>query len=183
MSTSQPTEVADRLDRLEAIAEIRQLADRYSLAIDTRNLDMLVGLFVPDVQVGKDGRGRDALSAHFATVLAAYGPTVHFVGNHVIDFVDADSATGVVFCADQLGSRTDDGWEHGFLHYWDDYSRVDGRWYFRRRRLHRLYRVDALSRPRAGAGLEGSTMKTHQLLDAYPSWNEFWAETSSPSTA
>lgn len=181
--TWQPASADERLDRLEAIAEIRQLVERYGLAVDTRNIDMLVNLFVPDVQVGPDAFGRDALRTQFTGVLRAYGPTVHFVGNHVIEFADANTATGIVFCTDQLGSRTDDIWEQGFLHYWDEYSRVDGHWYFRRRKLHRLYKTDVLSRPRAGAGLDGSTMKTRELLDAYPSWNEFWAQDASSPDA
>ena len=55
----------DTVERLLAHEEIRQLAARYALAIDSRDLDSLVGLFVDDVRVGRDERGREALRASF----------------------------------------------------------------------------------------------------------------------
>ena len=50
-----------RLDRLESLDEIRQLAAKYSVTLDMRDLDMHVNLFVPDVRVGEDKVGRQAL--------------------------------------------------------------------------------------------------------------------------
>ena len=50
-----------RIDRLESLDEIRQLAAKYSLALDMRDLDAMVNLFPEDVRVGKDKVGR----AHF----------------------------------------------------------------------------------------------------------------------
>ena len=38
---------------LIAHEEIRQLASRYAIALDSRDLDTLVNLFVDDVQVGR----------------------------------------------------------------------------------------------------------------------------------
>ena len=60
----------------------------------------------------------------------------------------------------------------------DGVSMTDPRQAQVRRKLHRLYKVDALARPQPGLGRDGSTMKTHQLPDSYPSWNQFWAEVS-----
>ncbi len=51
----------DRLERLTAEADIRQLVARYAVCLDKRDLDGLVALFVPDVQVGRDTTGRRAL--------------------------------------------------------------------------------------------------------------------------
>jgi hypothetical protein len=42
------------VDELVAHEEIRQLAARYAVHLDGRHLDLLVGLFVSDVQVGRD---------------------------------------------------------------------------------------------------------------------------------
>jgi hypothetical protein len=53
--------IEKRLDRLESLDEIRQLAAKYSVTLDMRDLDMHVNLFVPDVRVGKEGAGRQAL--------------------------------------------------------------------------------------------------------------------------
>jgi len=59
----RPATPEERLDRLESLAEIQQLPVRYALALDSRDMDMLVSLFTPDVRVGREERGRDALRA------------------------------------------------------------------------------------------------------------------------
>lgn len=43
-----------RLDRLESIDEIRQLAGKYSLSLDMRDLDAHVNLFAEDIRVGRE---------------------------------------------------------------------------------------------------------------------------------
>src|SRR5580692_8218703 len=90
-----PQTMEERLERLESLEQIRQLAHRYALAVDTRNLDDLVELFVDDVRVGRAKRGRDELKAWFAESLARFGDSIHFVGNQVIDLDSADEAHGV----------------------------------------------------------------------------------------
>jgi len=175
-ATWSPTTLEDRLDRLESLEQIRQLAHRYALAVDTRNLDELVGLFVEDVQVGRDQRGREAMKGWFAESLTRFGDSIHFVGNHVIDLDSANEGRGTVTCRDELETGAE--WRVGFVQYWDRYSRRDGRWYFNRRRLHRWYMVDALTRPQHGAGLETDreSLQVRQLPDAWPSWEEFWKQ-------
>src|SRR6185436_19259976 len=61
------------VDRLLAYEEIRQLAARYAVATDARDLDALVALFVDDVRVGRELRGRDALKAFFDQSLRDVG--------------------------------------------------------------------------------------------------------------
>ena len=41
--------LAARVDRLESIEAIRQLAGKYSLSLDMRDLDAHVNLFAPDI--------------------------------------------------------------------------------------------------------------------------------------
>ena len=125
-----------RLARLEAYEAIRQLAARYAVAIDSRDLDALVALFVPDVRVGAGATGRAAVRASFDASLRAIGVSVLHVGTHVIDLVDADHATGVVYCRGEIqdGAR----WIHQAIVYDDEYRRVDGTWCFVRR-IHRLF--------------------------------------------
>ena len=80
----------DRLAKLEAHEQIRQLAARYALALDSRDVATLVSLFVDDVQTG-DGRvGREALAEWFDPILRPYRTTFHIIGNHIIDLVDED---------------------------------------------------------------------------------------------
>ena len=97
--------------------------------------------------------------------------SVHFVGNHVVDFDDADHARGIVYCHDELG-RPSGGWDHGMLQYWDTYVRVDGDWCFERRKFLRWYMVDALERPYHGAGVGAGhdALTTNQLPEAFESW-------------
>ena len=93
------------------------------------------------------------------------------------DFEDADHASGVVYCRDELERQDSEEWGVGTIQYWDDYERIDGQWCFRRRRFHRWYIVDALERPSHGAGVaDEGTLTSHQLPEAWPSWGEFWAE-------
>lgn len=172
----KPRTPEERLDRLESIAEIRQLATLYALAIDSRDMEALVELFAPDVQVGGGASGRVALQRWFTEVLSHMRTTIHFVGNHVIRFSDADNADGVVYCHDQL-DRPDFGtWDVGDLQYWDTYVRVDDKWCFSRRRFNRWYLVDVSDRPGHGSGVNSGhdPLYAKQLPDAYPSWHRYW---------
>jgi SnoaL-like domain len=171
-----PTTVEERLDRMESLAAIRQLAVRYALALDSRDMDALVELFIPDVRVGRDETGRDALKRWFIATMRRPRTSVHFVGNHIVDFDDVDHAHGIVYCRDELEQPATKTWEVGMLQYWDSYVRVDGEWCFERRRFHRWYIVDALTRPGHGAGVNvgADRLTTHLLPDAFPTWAPFW---------
>jgi SnoaL-like domain len=171
----QPATLEERVARNEAVDQIRQLASRYALAVDTRNLDDLGALFVEDVRVGKDAYGREAIKEWYGRSLETIGATIHFVGNHVIDFVGPDEASGVVTCHEEL--EINGGWHIGKIQYWDSYVRRDDKWYFKRRKLQRWYMVDALTRPSHGAGVNADSvrLKTGLLPDAWPSWGRFWA--------
>lgn len=161
---------------MESLAAIQQLPQRYGLAIDSRNMDDMVALFTPDVRVGREERGREALKRWYTETMRQYGASVHLVANHVIDFDDADHAHGVVYCHDELERTELDRWETGKLQYWDTYVRVDGEWCFERRRFHRWYIVDALERPARHAGNDDTAqvLTTSMLPEAFPSWGEFW---------
>lgn len=173
----QPSTTEERLDRLESLAALRQLPSRYALALDSRDMDTLVGLFLPNVRVGRDEYGRDALKRWYTDVMSSPRTSVHITANHVIDFDDADHAHGVVYCQDELEQPSTGKWVTGKLQYWDRYERVDGEWCFARRRFHRWYIVDSLERPSNGAGITegGEALTTNRLPDAFESWAPFWA--------
>jgi ketosteroid isomerase-like protein len=177
IGTWMPTTAEARLDRMESLAEIRQLAYRYALAVDSRDIDGLVDLFVPDVRVGADEFGRDALKRWFTQTLRKFKTTVHFVGNHTVDFDDADHAHGIVYCHDELERPETGEWHTGKLQYRDTYVRVDGEWCFQRRKFLRWYLVDALARPAHGADANGGNEPRSTLLlpDAFETWGPFWA--------
>ena len=123
------------VERLLAYEEIRQLAARYALAVDSRDLDTLVGLFVDDVKVG-DRRGREALKESFVDSFRGMGTSILNIGTHVIDLVDDDHATGNVYCKGEI--QDGDRWIHQAILYRDRYERRDGHWYFDRR-VHLLW--------------------------------------------
>jgi hypothetical protein len=172
----KPGTVEDRLARMEALDEIRQLPHRYGLAVDSRDLDALAALFVSDVRVGREESGREALARWYGRSLERFGASIHFAANHVIDILSPDTASGVVTCRDELEIAGE--WQVGMIQYWDDYRREDGQWLFRRRKLHRWYLVDALTRPGWGAGVNADEKVIHTPLlpDAWPSWNRFWTQ-------
>jgi len=122
---------------LIAHEEIRQLAAHYAVAVDARDLDRLVALFVPDVQVGRSTTGRDALRRDFEVSLGAVGVTILTVGTHAIDVVDDDRATGVVYCHGEI--EVGDDWVHQAILYRDTYRRVPEEGWRFVRRVHELW--------------------------------------------
>ena len=140
--------IEERLDRLESLDEIRQLAAKYSVTLDMRDLDMHVNLFVPDVRVGKEGAGRQALKEWAdATFRDQFTGTSHHIGNHIIDFDSNDSAIGLVYSKNEHETETE--WVIMQMLYWDSYSRVDGRWLFKKRLPMYWYATD-LNKPPLG---------------------------------
>ncbi|OAN36875.1 hypothetical protein [Mycolicibacterium iranicum] len=61
MNAAGSQALTDRLSRVEAALGLSLLPSRYAMALDARDVDTLVGLFVDDVKAGPEGRGRDAL--------------------------------------------------------------------------------------------------------------------------
>ena len=92
------TDMESRLDRLESLDAIRQLPAKYALALDMRDMNAMVHLFPDDVRVGKGASGRAALRAYMdQTLRAPFTGTSHHIGGHIIEFIDADHAQGVVY--------------------------------------------------------------------------------------
>ena len=145
---SNPQSIEARLDRLESLEQIRQLPARYGLALDMRDLDALAGLFVADVRVGRDRSGRRALRDWLdETLRVQFTGTSHHIGNHIIEFADADHARGVVYSKNEHETSTE--WVIMQMMYVDDYERRDGRWFFKRRLPLYWYATD-LNKPPLG---------------------------------
>jgi ketosteroid isomerase-like protein len=168
----------DAVERLVAYEEIRQLAARYALATDSRDLDTLVGLFVADVQVGRDRVGRDALRESFDASLRGIGISILNLGTHVIeldDEGDSDRATGHVYCKAEI--QDGERWIHQAILYRDTYARRDGHWYFVRRRHDLWYGaevgVNPLTLPAAHWPEHHDGRGTVPKL--FPTWGQFWS--------
>lgn len=171
-----PRPDAAALQQLLDRDEIRQLAHRYAVALDARDLDALVALFVDDVQVGREAVGHAALRSDFDRQLRAIGVSILFVGNHVIDFDGADDAHGIVYCKAEI--QEGDTWNHQAIQYHDRYARRDGRWYFVRRK-HLLWYGQAQTRsPLQQPAAEWPKRSTGRgtLPEALESWQRFWKQ-------
>ncbi len=181
-----------RLDRLESLDEIRQLAAKYALSLDMRDMDAHVNLFVPDIRVSRDKVGRAHLKRWLDdTLRLQFTGTSHHIGNHIIEFEDADRAHGVVYSKNEHETPVSDGrseWVIMQMLYWDNYERQGGRWYFRRRLPCYWYATD-INKPPVGENKmrwpdrEAYEGAYHEL---WPSWTTFWAnppDSSAPQVA
>jgi hypothetical protein len=164
------------IERAVARDELRQLVFRYALAIDSRDLDGLVSLFVPDVRVGRGTSGRPALRAFFAESLGAIGVSILFVGNQIVDFESPERARGVVYCRGQI--QDGDRWIEQAIQYRDTYEKRDGAWLFVRRDHLLWYGVETAEKPLAQppADWPASHVGRGTLPEAWPSWGAFWKQ-------
>lgn len=181
-ANTQPDLLA-RIDRLESIDAIRQLAAKYSLALDMRDSDAWVGLFPEDVKVSDSESGRAALKKWFDdTMRLQFNGTSHHIGGHIIEFIDPDNAQGVLYSKNE--HETGPEWIIMQMMYFDRYQRIGGRWYFRRRLPLYWYATD-LNKPPIGdrkMRWPGREPYEGSFHDLFPSWREFWSQ-GAPSDA
>lgn len=173
-----------RIDRLESLDAIRQLPAKYALSLDMRDLDAHVGLFAPDVRVSREKSGRAHLKRWLDdTLRLQFTGTSHHIGGHIIEFTDPDHAHGVVYSKNE--HETGPEWVLMQMLYWDNYERIDGQWYFRRRLPCYWYASDINKAPIGDMkirwpGREPYNGAWHEL---WPSWKQFWAHPPGDETA
>ncbi len=179
----EPASLLARIERIEAQLAIQQIVARYAVALDARDLDALVALFVADVACGRWGTGRDALRRFYDTALRRFYRSQHLVCGQVIDLLDADHATGTVYCR---AEHEDQGkWIVMAICYFDSYEKRQGQWQFVRRKEREWYAADVLERP---AGPEfcqwpGRPEKHASLPHVFPTWEPFWRSGDAESIA
>jgi hypothetical protein len=167
------SEFAERLQRVEDILQIQQLAIQYALAVDERDVDRWLELFVPDVDVGRRGVGREALRQVITPMLRLFYRSIHHITGHCIELIDTTRASGSVYCRaeHEVGGR----WIVISVRYDDDYRKVDGRWYFVRRDDKHWYEADLIERPQ-DVGFSGwaDAPSRPRLPQPGTSWAKFW---------
>lgn len=161
-----------RIDRIESMQAIGQLPIRYALAVDGRDLDAWTALFVEDVHCGRHGNGRNVLRTLIEPELRRFYRSIHQICGHRIDFDDADHAHGTVYC--RAEHEVGDEWIVMAIAYFDTYARVDGQWYFVRRREKHWYSVDLLARPAAPFHRWPDNGASPLLPGDFASWADFW---------
>lgn len=172
-------ELVARVDRIESTLAIQQLPIRYALAVDGRDIDAWLALFVEDVDCGALGKGRDKLRSFIEPALKTFYRSQHLICGHQIDFIDADHAKGAVYC--RAEHEDGDRWIVMAICYFDTYARRDGHWYFVRRKDRHWYASDALARPTGPAFTQwqGRDVPDETLPREFPQWKHFWLRSGS----
>jgi hypothetical protein len=182
----------DALHRLEGHRQIEQLAYRYAIAVDSRDLASLGDLFVADVGAGIDSRerdkshqegaarGRGPLVDWYRRSLTRFGMSIHSVTNHRIEFVDDARATGIVYCRVEM--EVGDEWIVQAIQYQDRYVSEAGSWYFEFRKHLTWYSLDARSVPLGDAPVTFPPEYRGRgaLPSSLPTWQQFWEAASGP---
>src|SRR5262252_4553359 len=127
----------DRLDIMDLIA-------RYAHTLDSGDLDGYVNNFAPDGVLFENHRGREAIREYVAMLMreGRAGPLPngevahrHFVGAPTIDGADDRATVHSYLLWVNMGS---DPPVSSSGEYVDECVKLDGRWYFQSRVLHRL---------------------------------------------
>lgn len=167
---------------LDAHDQIRQLASRYAVYLDARDIESLVQLYVPDVRVSKDLSGRDALAGLLDSALRGVGLTFLNVGSHLIELDGVgDTATGIAYTRAEIqdGGPESSRWITHLIQYHDTYRCIDGQWYFAANRKH--YLVAGYEQAASPLGLEPANWPKNQTgMGSVPfeldTWKQFWAQ-------
>lgn len=127
----------DRLERLEAIEEIRNLKARYFRLMDTKQWDALEGVFSRDLEIiTPDGRvwlsGGPAYAQSLRTSLE-HAVSCHQGLTGEIEVQDAQNASGIWAMQDVIvwdTAHPREGWKSilGRGHYHETYRFEDGAW-------------------------------------------------------
>jgi 3-phenylpropionate/cinnamic acid dioxygenase small subunit len=165
--------LAERVARIEDRLDIEQLPIRYATAVDERDVETWLALFVPDIQLGRDGQGRDALRRFVTPQLRWFYRSVHQIAGHYVELLGPDTARGHVYC--RAEHEVGDRWIVLAIRYDDEYRNVDGVWLFSRRRERHWYAVDLTEHPQSvGFDSWGTTPDGPALPRGEAPWTTFW---------
>lgn len=144
----EDNDLASRLARLEARAEIGELASGYAIACDEHDIPRLTSLFTHDAVFDSPNgmmraTGRQQIIDMFCRVLVTRGPGYHWTHDHIIRFDrdSEDAASGLVLSH----AETSRSGVHSLsaMKYEDEYRREDGSWRFAKRTISFLYYLPA----------------------------------------
>jgi uncharacterized protein (TIGR02246 family) len=132
--------IEERMARLEAKDEIRELTARYCHAVTDGDADRIVSLFSND-GIFRAHTSAPTGHAELRAFYEAVAGRTHkpFIQNHVIEFEDADNATGRCSVEIRVMQGSEAYTQSG--HYHDRYCYEDGGWRFAERHYHRYHNV------------------------------------------
>jgi SnoaL-like protein len=163
-----------RLAAVEARLEIGQLPVRYALAVDGRDIDAWLGVWEPDVDCGRHGRGREVLRSILTPMVTTFYRSIHLICGHRIELLTEDTARGNTYC--RAEHEVGDRFIAMAICYFDDYRKVGGEWFFSRRRERHWYAADVLERPQAVSFCGWDESGVPALPGAFESWAPFWRD-------
>jgi uncharacterized protein (TIGR02246 family) len=124
--------------------EIRELLARYCFALDADRFEDMAALFTPDgvwETAFGTGTGREGIAAQARGIATGARPRrIHLTTNIVID-LDGDSATARSNWTVVQNMPSGPGISSGGA-YEDRLVKVDGRWFFRHRKIDRYVKAD-----------------------------------------
>jgi hypothetical protein len=133
----------EKVDELWSREQIKGLTYAYGECILARDERAMANLFTEDGAADFSAlgwgihRGRDAIARHYA---GTWPQRVRpFFTNHFIEFIDKDHAKG--WCWFDNRAKRGDESLMGCGKLYDDYVRIDGRWYFAYRRVAPFFMV------------------------------------------
>ncbi len=178
--------LSERIARLEAREEIRDLVVRYGMAVDDRDMDAVAAMFTEDAVFRHgDGavvnEGRLAIVDFYTDRLSSFGATYHYPNSHLVelDANRAGHASGIVNAHAELGieGRT---FLTG-LRYFDKYRHDGGQWRFAERSIAMVYYMDMAEL--VDGGLSEADRKRYfgqispaELPESLDTWKKFFAE-------
>src|SRR5687768_2424685 len=118
-------ELAYAVRRIEDRIAINELLARYSNAIDDRDMDVFADCFTEDFEfesVAGHSRGRGAALEYYAERMGSCGFSFHVPHTLILDFLDGDTATGIVTAHAEL--QLEDRLFATAFRYHDTYQRV-----------------------------------------------------------
>jgi len=168
-------DITARLLAAASVVEIQQLAVRYAHALDARDLEALSDLWVSDVWMGKaHGEGPAAVRSFFEPILRKFYRSIHMIVGHKVDLIDAEHATGQVYC--RAEHESGDAWVVQAIAYQDDYRFQDGRWLFARRKHHHWYStpIDRAPTPPSFEDWAALGGPLPDLPHHWATWTAYW---------
>lgn len=124
---------------------IRELVDRYSVAVTARDYELLRSCFAPDATwvvrdpIGIGADGADAIVKFMAERQAMGRVSFQGVGAMMLEAIDGPTARGTVTIHEVALRGEDDTPLRLFGLYRDEYIRLDGSWVFQSRACEVLY--------------------------------------------
>ena len=159
------------------VVEIQQLAYRYAICADSRDVDGIVDCYADGASRHGEPLTRAELRERFAASLSKSPLGILNVGNHLIELDpdDPDRATGTVYCRGEI--EHGDSWLIQQIVYIDKYVRQNGKWKFQDRK-HRLFygsdsRVPPINLPPSDAA--ELTDGKGSMPQYWESYRRFWA--------